>query len=133
MHFPDHPSLIHFWKQFLSTIMWLIPWKEIPFKELDQNLSYYEFLVEKWTAPLHQFLRLFWSYWFFWNIHFFLSLPHKTKFYSKKITKIFVWNLFCNLHINTQRDTRQKIKTKFMFLKTHPSLYRLEWQNNKTA
>ena len=32
--------------------MWLIPWKEIPFKELDKNVLHCKFMVDKWTAPL---------------------------------------------------------------------------------
>ena len=35
----------------LSKAMWLIPWKEKPFKELIQNLLHYKFLLGKWTAP----------------------------------------------------------------------------------
>ena len=32
--------------------MWLIPWNEIPFKELVNNLLHYKLLVEKWTVNL---------------------------------------------------------------------------------
>ena len=35
-----------------STTKWLIPWKDIPFKELLKKLLHCKFLVEKWTAPL---------------------------------------------------------------------------------
>ena len=31
--------------------MWLIPWKEIPYKELVKKLWHCKFLVEKRTAP----------------------------------------------------------------------------------